>query len=483
MVSLLHDFLACDNKQFSHLDSYVVQICNETRTMVANPIGNFFMAAQGWSHSDAEALSLFRNIAPDLSVQSAECVPTSRAQQAWLIKTHLGTRYILSLPASRGATPLSLEKSSLVSESLLLYWLSSMPSYDDNAFFEFQGDHEIIIRHGCLNYVSLFIPYLKKHAHHDFEKRRPEYLLTQPTDGIAISAISGHLSREERSIIGYQSGSLMRRICGHVSPNGKFGPVCNILQGHFKQPVDCGTKDGFHSWTLAFHWMLESVAKDLEGKGVMVPYIEIRGHLKRLLHVLGGVTRPSLVVMDGAEDSNVLVKLEAAPENVGANETRSRVPLSVLGDLSSSGISGGDGGIGANAKGSHNPERNSARAGSMSVTGLRNWSNCIFGDPLMAIIFARELPPAFVHGLREPLPRHDPFVRTSPVQDPDRAEARSALYQCFHGLVLIAQNFYHYRVPPDVPEERDLQLVGRRLVKKALQRLDGIDDAGHVRGG
>lgn len=136
------------------------------------------------------------------------------------------------------------------------------------------------------------------------------------------------------------------------------------------------------------------------------------------------------------------------------------------------------------------------------VTGLRDGSNCIFGDPLLATVFSRDRPSReFLRGfsgrpfsLRPRRMDHDPTDEDSSynfamrinrdvygdtIEAPEEAHIRLLLHQCYHAAVAVVKEFYR---PHNDSTSREL--AARKRLNIVLARLAEIGDdpkRGHVR--
>lgn len=158
----------------------------------------------------------------------------------------------------------------------------------------------------------------------------------------------------------------------------------------------------------------------------------------------------------------------------------------------------------------------------IAVTGLWDWSNTVFGDPLFATVFSRETSLEFLRGFRQPPPRLSPSPWPPPPSSPhagkdqedrygtqqkeastsansgngddaassissdpdsdseydevveDRANAavRLLLYECYHATVSVVRQFY--RPDADSPAR---ELTARRRLAAVLARLGDVEEA------
>jgi hypothetical protein len=188
----------------------------------------------------------------------------------------------------------------------------------------------------------------------------------------------------------------------------------------------------------------------LEDTWVQISYRTVRAHFERLRHLLDRVKRPSLVAIEGGENTNLLVSVPGGSHEF--QDLRSRE----LGKGSNGAVPGGLGG-----------------SGRTKVTGLRDWSNCIFGDPLIALRFANHPSQEFLEGLNTPISDSDPFGHAGVIEDRARAPERLALYECYHSLCGIARQYRRPRNP-----EMDMELYWRKRLQDSLASLSTLGDEG-----
>jgi hypothetical protein len=111
----------------------------------------------------------------------------------------------------------------------------------------------------------------------------------------------------------------------------------------------------------------------------------------------------------------------------------------------------------------------------IEVTGLRQWSNCVFGDPLLATIFSKRPRPTddFWRGFDKPLPGE---TTASIIEDRDNAHIRMLLYECYHAVVTLVGEYYR----PQTDSSRR-ELAARKHLGNVLARLEELDDRGQQR--
>ena len=124
----------------------------------------------------------------------------------------------------------------------------------------------------------------------------------------------------------------------------------------------------------------------------------------------------------------------------------------------------------------------------LKLAGLRDWSSCVFGDPLLATVFSDPLlqdqqkqpSAAFLQGFNDETPGDSPSspARRLPfplnrdiIQDMDTAWIRLLLYQVYHAVARIVREFYRPR-----PDSSVRELEARRSLNEVLAKLAEVPD-------
>lgn len=294
------------------------------------------------------------------------------------------------------------------------------------------------------------------------------YNILSHLSGLSLSCLPRGLTPPERRHVDFQAGRLVRRLSLLRSPSGRFGPAVSVLcpaavargraGGSTEEPPG-----GADRWSLAFHAILEGVLRDAEDMAVTISYQTIRRHFRRLRSCLDAVTVPRLVVLDAGHHSNMMAERKA-PTQDGGDNTRGE-PAGLMTD---SGDEEGGGG-----------QRDDGRyASDIRVTGLRDWSNCAFGDPLMAMVFSEEPSREFLEGFNGRR-RHsgddgacDMLTMCGDVVEyPEEAHIRILLYQCYHATVAVVKEFYRPQ-----SDSTNRELAARKRLQAVLARLEDIED-------
>ncbi|KAI1631287.1 hypothetical protein F4809DRAFT_179918 [Biscogniauxia mediterranea] len=412
--------------------------------------------------------ALVRNAMPNVVVESVSTLTTSQSQRVFSIKVSDGRTLSLRLaPLSSGL--LRYEQWPILSEARLTRWIfrisaeqsaehhddeSSKPETDKSSrnkrsSGESQGADPEVSPSAKRRMLS-YLPNLVAHSSSPTELGLG-FNIFEPTKGVPVSNLPTSLTAAERDLVDFQKGRLMRYISEFTSPNGKFGLAVATLEpsmsAEFQGTQQAGLgSDGMMTWRKAFHSLLEAILRDAEDLSVTISYETIRGHFYRLGHVLDAVTVPRLVVLDAAEDSNVLVSRSSDERGDASNPTTAPLESQI------------------------------------TVTGLCDWSKCIFGDPLFATAFVQDTTPAFIRGFRKvPTPPSSPSrddstpdaditsVDISFIEDRENAQVRLLLYECYHATAAVVRQFY--RPGADRSEQ---EIAARRRLTTVLSRLEGV---------
>ncbi|KAI1332275.1 hypothetical protein F5Y16DRAFT_173505 [Xylariaceae sp. FL0255] len=401
---------------------------------------------------------------PDRPVDSISTDSTQRLIRAFEVLLADGTVLILKLsPAS--LRQLRSEQWPVQSEVLVVEWLSQQPFTQGETYAS-------KIRHGETSSgqsgssaplprgtLAPYVPILIKHSSSS-ARNSTIYSLYQKPLGSPIASSAETLTREERSAIEFQKGRLMRHLADHLAPNKRFGLPVTVLS-HLPGAKDVHktaakrTETGFegaNSWGKAFHSLLEGILRDGEDLAVTMSYERIRAMFHRFANILDAVTTPRLVVCDAADDDVVLVtRSRPDPETKRETTPGSRTRIKVEQFLES-----------------ENSEKFLAESGegqgrepTIRLTGLRDWSSCIFGDPLFAPAFSHPTP-EFERGFHG---RSHSYA--SVIEDQQNAPHRLLLYECYHAAVALVGQFYR---PSTNSSEREI--TARRRLTAVLTKLE-----------
>ncbi|CAH0036948.1 unnamed protein product [Clonostachys solani] len=427
----------------------------------------------GSNANEEEAFALLCDILPGLPIDRVRVTPNGGPQQMYIVDIAGENGPILFTTAHNSwVKPLRSEYCSIASEAALWAWYAVISpgvcrGEEGNTNNEEDGhgvrenpDSDV---YSTKLYLSGFLPTLIRYGLPIPEAQVPEYSLSRPRPGNTVSSLPLSPNNDDYASINQQAGQLFRRIACHVSPTGRFGDITSVMRPLsvlpmrpvVRSPANSPYIFGSTSWSGAFHLMLESVLRDLEDRFVNIAYSRIRGHFKRLKPLLDKVTRPSLVAITCSDMQNLLVvESNADGPDSSTVSKEAKAPNSPPKDQD---------------PGPRTRPATPETRGKYKVTGLRDWSMLVFGDPLIATVFNDKAPESFMSGLHQPIAEDDPFTSVPIIEDAESAPLRLLLYNCYHALNDLARQYYHTR-------QGDAELEARRRLLLVLSELDKIKD-------
>ncbi|KAK3989660.1 hypothetical protein QBC44DRAFT_240943 [Cladorrhinum sp. PSN332] len=414
------------------------------------------------------------SVPEEITVEKVQPVLNLRPQRIYRVDLSDGTRLHLVTPPYSKWRPLRSDQGMVLSETIAVRWIkeraaasffpsspspsSSSPSAkQEKEPTENEGKEEE-----------------KEDEGGDPDETNFWYTFYAPTPGAPLLSLLAPASQQgaarnlDRATINSQLGKLHGRLASFTSPTGRFGPVAATIPPpigtttpppsssgpsfHRQQQQHLGAAGGLFgtvgaaSWSVAFHSMLEGSLRDGEDMAVVLSYPTIRRHYRRLGYLLDEVRVPRLVVVDGGDESNVLVEGVPVEEEEEKKEWK--------------------------------------------VRGLRDWSSCVFGDPLLGVAFSDPgLEPgaqpaqAFLDGFNGEgknttnAPLSYPLnLNPSLIEGVETAWVRLLLYQVFHAVARIVAEFYRPRADSGARE-----LEARRRLNIVLAKLAEVPD--DVKGG
>ncbi|KAL2268150.1 hypothetical protein VTJ83DRAFT_2996 [Remersonia thermophila] len=539
---------------------------------------------------EALAAQLGPALPPGASIdrQTLKLLPSTRQQRLFELRLSTGQTLHLALPAVSFLRPQRSEQDLLESEASTVRWIrdtltkqrAPTPPREDQE----PGSPSPPSPDAPITAESLpaLLPTLLHYIPAATCQLSPSAVYA-PVRGTPLSLLPTPPTPAARETIDRQVGQLFRSLATLTSPTGRFGPLATIIgaptatpsrraspEGRISASAAPGTQPtaqrppppppppprlprvlvegglsatgGAASWAVAFHSMLEGVLRDGEDMAVVMSYATIRRHVRRLGYMLDEITTPKLVIVDGAEDGNVLID-DTREESQGGSGNKEAVE-----EMSAEVKNGNGNGIHGKQKEKEEEEEEEeeeaeeeekkekekgvdkdAATESLQkqqqpepprVAGLRDWSRAVFGDPLLATVFSDpHLPPpsaAFIAGLSgakasDPsgtnaanLPY--PLPEGGTIESPSTAYVRILLYQVYHAVARIVREFYRPRwsqigQPPRQQEGRwaggvggsgggggggrvsGPELEARRKLNAVLDRLAEVpDDVGAVIG-
>ncbi|KAH6681223.1 hypothetical protein F5X68DRAFT_263556 [Plectosphaerella plurivora] len=457
--------------------------------------------------------SVISRVVPNVTVRDVQPVPSLRSQRLFDVQISDGSGLLLALPPPLMVKLLRSEQGSVSSEAAVLNWLAG--SGLDRPLLHNEAAPSSMEKTrtprdksppttGSLVYNSpnspsrTLYPVLLAHSASSNEYGI-EYNVLRSTPGVLIADIKPPLNPAERKIIDLRTGQFCRRLSKLVSPSGKFGPAFAVLPS-LSSPSTPGTtasqasrdansrmneSRGVSSWSMAFHSMLEAVLRDGEDMAVMLGYAAVRRHFKQWEHALDNVTTPRLVAVDAGNELNTMImRNEDLPKSYPG--TRGQTPNDINGGsydpndpndpndpYDTDGTDDSD-----EPDGKDTPVKTTNSEGHthpVDVTGMKDWSNFVFGDPLFAAVFSNDPSEDFLTGFHSATP--DEFENTdssgtpepsgSLVDDKDTVPVRLLLYGCYHTITQIVKEFYR----PQRDSSRR-ELAARKRLTHILGKLD-----------
>lgn len=434
------------------------------------------------SESSVRAI-LSAKVPQGVTIEAIRAVPSPHLKRIYEIQLSNSQRLILALAPSVMLRLLRSEQLLIRSEVELIKWLRDILSKHDQTGripTGSKGDQETCIssdtdeggskRLGGDLAEDLDLRFLPSLVAHSYTTKElgSAYNLFSHISGHPVSSLPTPLTAAERRHLDIQTGCLVRQFARVESPSGKFGPALAVLTPPTVPQRHAGSggiisSGGAGNWSIAFQAMLESILRDAEDMAVTIAYGAIRRNIRRLGYLLDGVTIPRMVILDATDDSNIMVEKllprqkhqQVSPPKKKAEE-KGKPEQSEAEDDSSD---------------EEGEEENDTPK--VLITGLRDWSRCVFGDPLLATIFDDRASDEFLQGFngREERSSTPLGYDEELIEDKEFSYIRLLLYQCYHATVSIVQEFYRPR-----NDSRDRELAARRKLNSALSKLQDIDD-------
>ncbi|KAL2179439.1 uncharacterized protein P884DRAFT_297808 [Thermothelomyces heterothallicus CBS 202.75] len=401
-------------------------------------------------------------LSEDVDIDKVQLLPSDRPLRVHQVLLSDGRTLHLVLPPVFMWRPLRAEQDMLASEAVTVRWVRQALARGDPDTGEKTSRSPL--QPGPAATILPLVPNLLRRGQ---ESQLPDssFAVYEPIRGTSLSLLPTQPTPASQREIDRQLGGLFRSLATLTAPTNRFGPLAAVIGGDTPEPAHplggvaarlskglmeggLSATGGAGTWSVAFHSMLEGVLRDGEDMAVVIPYPTIRKHFRRLGYLLDEITIPRLVVVEGAGEANVLV----AEEGEWKGDERDGAP---------------------------------EEKGILKLTGLRDWSSAIFGDPLLATIFSDPVgnrqPPssAFLEGFNaEDLDHnsgHDPGARRLPypldldhtiIQGVDTAWIRILFYKVYHAVTRIVREFYRPR-----PDSSARELEARRQLNGVLAKL------------
>ncbi|KAF3797871.1 hypothetical protein GCG54_00004501 [Colletotrichum gloeosporioides] len=452
--------------------------------------------------------AVISHLVPQATVQQVQPVSSVHCQRAYGVKISDGTSLVLVAPPPPMVKLLRSERASVVSEAAVLSWLASKTTAKpllqertpepedilDAGKIGTRGLRDLRSTANGAEDLHIFLPRLMAHTNAPSEEGR-EFNLLRPTMGVPIPELSPPLSSPERRSVDFQTGQFYRKLCRLVSPTGRFGPAFAVLPPATPIPPPDSAESirrdlnarlmesrGVQSWSTAFHSMLEAVLRDGEDMQVMLGYGSIRQHFKQFQYTLESVKTPRLVAVDAGKDLNTLVmrrKCRKGPPSIASSHHLELRSESRVVDDSESETEDDDSSseleLGGDDRATPYHQSN------IIMTGMKDWSNFVFGDPLFAVDFCHGPSSDFLSGFNDVSPDQVTTAMSAfssdMIEDKATAHIRILLYECYHTITHIAREFFRPR-----RDSSGRELEARKKLNHILAQLDTLSDAGNQRG-
>ncbi|KAK3346251.1 hypothetical protein B0T25DRAFT_460497 [Lasiosphaeria hispida] len=415
---------------------------------------------------------LDRTLLPHISVEKVQGIFSLRLPRIYDVTTSNGRALQLVLEPPAMLRLLRFERPMVEAETVAVRWIRETVEEEEadvtsaasgarkGALLTKTGSHDDPepLEPDLLSLV----PTLVQSSPYPTNELKSAYAFFESVRGTPLSLLpSGPLSPPDRRHVDKQTGRLLRRLARLTSPTGKFGPVAAAVAAR-------SAPDGYQhlgvvtdTWAVAFQSVLEGILRDGEDMGVTIPYAAVRRNFRRFSYALDSVAVPRLVVVNGAEEGNVLVHDPGSRKGV-PDELES----ATKDDTSDTAGAAADGSGEVKAPG----------VSSLEVSGLLDWSNCVFGDPLLASVFADGASDGFLEGFNGT----DAVAETSTlglrisrtiVEGTDTAGVRLLLYQVYHAVICVVKEFYRPRV-----DSSRRELEARKRLNEVLAKLGEVHD-------
>ncbi|RFU32520.1 hypothetical protein B7463_g3807, partial [Scytalidium lignicola] len=349
---------------------------------------------------------ILKHVVPTATLETVGDLPSTQLPRLYTLNMSDNRKLLLSFAPSLAVKLLRHEATILSSEAKLIRFLSGLDGGESSQMSAT---------------LSRLVPKLLKHSSNNQEMAYP-YSIFEPINGVPLSTISIYLSFPERRIIEKRLGTMVRELASFKSPSGLFGPVNRVLVDERAAEIAETSESPANSssqktWSEAFHSIFEGILRDGEDMVVLLPYETVREHFQRLSYHLDAVTSPRLVILDAGNEINIMIQRES--ENNDSAKTAQE---------------------------------------SVKLTGLQNWSQGVFGDPLISSCFDNPTA-SFLEGWRE--------AGDDIIEGKDTREIRMLLYRCYRAILDIVTEYYR----PQGDSSRK-ELEARRRLTKVLEELE-----------
>lgn len=370
------------------------------------------------------------HVLPNATLVSTEELKSDQLTRCSILKMSDGRKLVLSFAPSLAVRLLRQEFTIISTEAVLLKFIAESEARDEREEDTAKGkgiasssrskdEEEEDGRSNESRGLLGLVPKLLKHSTNSRELASP-YTIIEHTSGELLSNLAPFLSIPERRDIDRQIGSMARMLADLTSPIDTFGMVNKVLSDPDRPASPRASPIiGCNTWSEGFNTLLEGILRDGEDMAVLLPYEVIRSHFQRLAGRLDAVTVPRLVILDVNDPRNAMIERDPDDEETILPSEKVR------------------------------------------VTGLQNWSQGVFGDPLIASCFDQP-----TEGFREGWDAAGEDI----IEDEENSETRLLLYRCYRSVVEIVTEYYR---PKGDSSKREL--AGRRKLTQVLADLDEVD--------
>ncbi|KAK4136213.1 hypothetical protein BT67DRAFT_491732 [Trichocladium antarcticum] len=402
-------------------------------------------------------------IPPDAAIEKVHMVQSLRPQRIYEVVLSHGRTLHLVQPPPTMFRPMRSEQDMVASEAAAVRWIREAAATHEQAPCAPDPHHP----HPPL---QTLLPTLL-HAGRDRTPFAASFAVYAPVPGVPLALLPHQPGPDshDHDHIQAQLGSLARSLARLTSPTGRFGPVAAVVCPLDSLPTTPPPPPSLSSSPSATATATATATKP-------------RHHHHHHHHHYHPGTRHGH--SPGSGSAGLLARTRGADRWAvafhsmleGGDEGRGGRGGEVEEE------EGGRGGVGDKkgdaTDGNAVEEQDTPR---LRVSGLRDWSSCVFGDPLLAAVFSDPLqqppPAAFLAGFnggtveRTRTRDHDLPLDTSIVDDADNAWIRLLLYQVYHAVAHIVSGFYRPR-----PDSSARELEARRRLNEVLARLADVPD-------
>ncbi|CEJ93416.1 hypothetical protein VHEMI09008 [[Torrubiella] hemipterigena] len=409
-------------------------------------------------------------------ISEARVQDITRVPSAGYLDTYVATmtnNAQVAFSLSRRIRHIRSEQGPLRAEAAFLQWLEFLYNETISEDVNNIEDHAVHadtdglpdVRHQ-VRCIWKYVPKLLEH-NLEFMPDPTPYTITTAQIGQTIVTLEPGLTFTERKSVDFQIGQLLRRISLLPSPTNRFGfgesivpPIQTRSIPRRQEAVVEMTRTSYPRWSEFFTHLLQNATRDAEALGINIPITSIERCMKRFSKILDIGVEPSLVIFDAGLDKNVLVRRVPATTEKSSRKRRIIQPQLP--------------GKGSRSKNDPTSDITKTSEFTIEVTGLREWSNVIFGDPLFAYAFSNEPSPELVNGFNAQIRDLEPGVLDcigSPVKDTTYAATRLVLYQMYHAAAGVVREFISRE-----PKAYERELENRKKLMIAVRHMDTLKD-------